>query len=132
PRSGIGLSKPMPMLWKSVSVNSGGRWQSVQLALSELLKTSKPLTTSSFTADLSPAWYLSHGESCDRIVRRNVARACAIFPAVAGPLPVFESRVSKNSFLPSSTLSAVMGLSGGIAISPSGPTSGVGVGGAAG
>ena len=89
PRSGIGLSKPMPMLWKSVSVNSGGRWQSVQLALSELLKTSKPLTTSSFTADLSPAWYLSHGESCDRIVRRNVARACAIFPAVAGPLKAF-------------------------------------------
>src|SRR5437773_1180384 len=112
----------MPMLWKSVSVNSGGRWQSVQLALSELLKTSKPLTTSSFTADLSPAWYLSHGESCDRIVRRNVARACAIFPAVAGPLKAFWK----------SALSAVMGLSGGIAISPSGPTSGVGVGGAAG
>src|SRR5437867_10179859 len=55
PRSGMGLSKPMPTLWNRVSVKSGGRWHSVQLALSELLKTSKPLTTSSFTADLSPA-----------------------------------------------------------------------------
>src|SRR5438552_7866169 len=44
-------------------------------------------------------------------------------------LPVFDNRVSKNSFFPSSTLSGVIGLSGGIAISPSGPTSGVGAGG---
>jgi hypothetical protein len=36
--------------------------------------------------------------------------------------------VSKNSFLPSSTLSGVTGLSAGTAISPSGPTFAAGAG----
>src|SRR5262249_50984551 len=40
--------------------------------------------------------------------------------------PVFERRVSKNSFFPSSAFSAVIGLSAGTAISPSGPGAGFG------
>jgi hypothetical protein len=40
--------------------------------------------------------------------------------------------VSKNNFLPNSAFSGVTGLSAGVAISPSGPTSGFGAAGAAG
>src|SRR6185295_12673132 len=51
-------------------------------------------------------------------------------------LPLLDSRVSKNSILPSSIFSGVCGLSAGISIAPSGPASagfaaGAGVAGAA-
>src|SRR5437016_3389088 len=72
-----------------------------------------------------------------------VERACPSAQPLSGRwhvsqdiFAVFESRVSKNNFFPSSTFSGVMGLSAGTAISPSGPTSGLaagaGVAGAAG
>src|SRR6185312_1972588 len=83
PRSGFGLSIPMPMFVYLPLVKLTPSWQLSQRALLEK-KTFMPRCWDSFSAVLSPASNLSYGELPESTVRSKVAIALAMWSMVIG------------------------------------------------